>query len=681
MTKNTLIYLCDLTHVSQGYAIELTPYPIGCLKTWLLNYSRNAARLQIEIFKHPQYFIDAFLEHKPAIVGFSNYMWNLDISYTIAREIKSQFPETFIIFGGPNFPTEAERQQQWLRHYSAVDLYIVGDGEEPFTEIVDLFIESGKEKAFRQNIDGCQTLIDGKLSQPELVNPRVKDLNLIPSPYLTGVLDNFLEDSSLTPLMESNRGCPFTCTYCADGTKDRTKVYRKSVGRFEEELMYIAQRFKGSTLTLADLNFGMYPQDLDVSKAIARVKSKYNYPTHLATSTGKNQKARVLECAELLEGSLRLSASVQSLDPDVLINVKRDNISADQLIELTQEGNKLDANTYSEVILGLPGDTRQKHMASTLRLADMGMKFIPLYTLMILDGSELSTNASRSQWRMNTKFRVVPRCFGTYDFQGKKLMSAEIEEVCVESQSLSLTDYFDCRSFALTMGIFFQDRMFYELYQFARHFSIAPSDIIPILHDARHDLSDGIRSLYSSFDQATKNELWDSRESLELFTKSSPEVIDKYANGKLGNNLLYRHRAIALLDLTDEIHEAVYKVVSKCFQDKDPTSYDEFSGYLTELKEYSLCRTRSIFDSEQVYQRTFRYDFISLWESDFAGLPKESALSERTYFDITAKKKALLDDQLDLYGKDYNGFAKLLSRVPSSRLYRNPRRECGRNAV
>ena len=84
-------------------------------------------------------------------------------------------------------------------------------------------------------------------------------------------MDNFLEDSRLAPLLESNRGCPFTCTFCVDGTDSRSKIYHKSVSRFEQELEYVATRYKGKMLTIADLNFGMYARDIEISIGIARI--------------------------------------------------------------------------------------------------------------------------------------------------------------------------------------------------------------------------------------------------------------------------------------------------------------------------------------------------------------------------------------------------------------------------
>ncbi|MFP6570908.1 MAG: hypothetical protein VB815_10455, partial [Dehalococcoidia bacterium] len=116
-----LVFLCDLTHTSQGYAAELTPYPVACIKAWIHEYSRHRDTLNVELFKDPQRFIDAFIEQQPALIGFSNYMWNLDLSYSIATEIKRDYPETVILFGGPNYPLEDHNREEWLMAHPNVD--------------------------------------------------------------------------------------------------------------------------------------------------------------------------------------------------------------------------------------------------------------------------------------------------------------------------------------------------------------------------------------------------------------------------------------------------------------------------------------------------------------------------------------------------------------------------------
>jgi len=670
MNQN-LIHLCDLTHTSQGYAAELTPYPIACIKAWLVEYSRHRKSLEVELFKHPQRFIDAFIDQQPAVVGFSNYMWNLDLSYSIATEIKRDYPETVILFGGPNYPLEDHKRKSWLEQHPAIDVYILGEGEESFTGFVDAWIESGDiEHSVRSGGSGCHAVIDGQFIKSDDVSPRVSDLDRVPSPYLEGYLDEFLKEVPLTPLLETNRGCPFTCTFCVDGISDRTKVYRKSIERFEQELEYVAQRYEGKVLTLADLNFGMYRQDMDASRAIAKVKNEYDYPYHLQVSTGKNQKARVLNCAEILEGSLRLAASVQTLDPDVLKNIKRQNISVDNLIEVTKQANALNANSYSEVILGLPGDTKGKHFSTVFQLADAGLKFIPLYTLMLLEGTVLATDEERGRWEIGTEFRVVPRCFGVYEFNGRQILSAEFEEVCVFTNTLPHEDYLECRSLALTMGLFYQDRILFELYGFLGTLGINPSSLLAVLHERRMSLSPALTDLFRSFDEATASELWEDLAELESFTKADPETIQRYVDGELGNNVLFRHRAVALLDLVDDIHNVAFDIAKELVARTDPKSFDKHSAYMDELRMFSANRKRNLFKVGAETSDKFAYDFRSLLAADFEVAPVQLDEPIQIRFFQGAEQLEMVNDQIAVQGEDLNGIAKVVSRIPVAKLQR-----------
>jgi hypothetical protein len=134
-----------------------------------------------------------------------------------------------------------------------------------------------------------------------------------------GYLEQFLIDPRLNPLGESNRGCPFQCTFCADGISAQDKIYKTDPKRFEAELTYIAERYKGKYLLIADDNFGMYPEDVEISKIIARCKEKYDFPHHLQVCAGKNNQTRIIECSDILEGTLRLGASIQSMDDELLV--------------------------------------------------------------------------------------------------------------------------------------------------------------------------------------------------------------------------------------------------------------------------------------------------------------------------------------------------------------------------
>ena len=145
---------------------------------------------------------------------------------------------------------------------------------------------------------------------------RIKDINNIPSPYLTGVLDEFF-DHPLVPLLETTRGCPFSCTFCADGLPEKSKIIRRNPERTKEELLYIAKRVKNNNeLMISDLNFGMYKQDLETAKMVAEIQKKYNYPTIIDTPAGKNMPERTIQVASTMKGWL-MGGAIQSTDSDV----------------------------------------------------------------------------------------------------------------------------------------------------------------------------------------------------------------------------------------------------------------------------------------------------------------------------------------------------------------------------
>ena len=672
MQKKDSILICDLTHTgSKSYSPNLIPYPIGCIKSYCLEYSKFASEFEIDIFKDPQEFIDAAIKKKSSIIGFGNYVWNLELSTDIAKEIKSMNPETLIVFGGPNFPLEDTKRIEWLKERPFIDIYVTGDGEETFTKIVDSWYKCKNiEQVKKEKIPGCYSLVNNELNKTQEFSSRIEDLDIIPSPYLKGYLDRFLKNPRLSPLIESNRGCPFTCTFCVDGNTSRTKVFQKSVSRFEQEMEYIATHYEGKMLTIADLNFGMFSRDIDISTSIAKMKEKYDYPYYIQVSAGKNNKPRILECAKILDGSMSLAASVQSLDKEVLEKVKRNNISEQQLLEMTKAGNELSANTYSEVILALPGDSKEKHFNTVLKLADSEINIISMYQCMILEGSELGSNFSKKSWNMQTKYRVLPRCFGIYNFGDKQILSAEIEEICVSTETLPIEDYYESRSFALTIGLFYQDRILLELYQYLRNFDIRPSELLQILHKNRMSYSKGIRELYQSFDYDTKHELWDNKEDVRQIVKKEKEVLEKYARGELGVNVLFKHRAIVALELIKDIHDAAFSTALDILKERAPEEFQKSKEFLEELKTFSYLRKTNVFDYDQKFTHLFSYDFEKLINLNFSEYPIKLKNSINVQFFADEKQKIMIKEKIEENGSDVNGIGKILSKMLGNMLQR-----------
>ena len=147
---------------------------------------------------------------------------------------------------------------------------------------------------------------------------------------MSGIQDEFF-DGRLAPMLETNRGCPFQCTFCVQGVNWYTKVHYFSIDRIKEELTYIARRILERSpsmrmLRIADSNYGMFERDTEISGHIGTLQREYGWPNFIDVTTGKNRPERVIQSVEAASGATVVYMAVQSLDEDVLRNIKRQNI-------------------------------------------------------------------------------------------------------------------------------------------------------------------------------------------------------------------------------------------------------------------------------------------------------------------------------------------------------------------
>ncbi len=671
------IFLCHLAHTSQVVSSEFVPYAIGCIKS---HYLANAAHpADVRLFVYPEKFATAYHDQRPSLVGFSNFMWNLDLGYSMAEAVKRTSPETLIVFGGPNFPLETPRQEAWMRRHPAVDVYIAGEGEEPFLEVAELWRQCHSvDEVRRAEIYGTFALVDGRFRKtinlrPDGLDdaPRITDLNATPSPYLNGYLDEFLDDPVLVPIMECNRGCPFSCTFCADGIGARTKINKAALSRLTEEIHYIARRYRGASLMLADANFGMYPDDVEFSKVLAEAMRQYGYPKNIVASTGKNRKERILECAEILGGALRINAAVQSLDKQVLVNIKRNNISYDTLVSMSQRASGTESNTFSEVILALPMDSKAKHFDTVCKLVDTGLNQIRIFTLMVIDGAELGTDKERNTWNLKTRFRVIPRSFGAYRFGNETLKSVEIEEVCVENDTLSFNDYVECRRFAFTVALFYNDRSFIEIAGLLRHAGWSVSEWLVFVNDNLPADCTRLHGVYSDFVAETITELWESAEMLENHIKKDEGALESYIRGEAGNTVLLTNQARAYQECVEELNQAAFTCLRQFIARKGAGRVHIDEHFLHQLERYSLAKKKDLLDVDSVTEEQLDYDFDALESSDFAGIPTERAPALYRFAYLPWQKE-LLRDQMQRFGTTPQGWCKILSRTPIKKMHRRP---------
>ena len=348
-----------LAQFNVDFSSEYLPYSVALLQAYAEQFQE--IRQEYEFLSPALYKRDPDIDAvaralaEADVAAFSVYVWNTEYSLAVAKKIKALNPGATIVFGGPNVPDKAEG---FLRENPVVDFTVYAEGELAFKEFL-----LGHA---RRDYSGCPSLrwIDKRTgefrSSPRAA--RISDPAEIPSPYLGGVFDRLMAanpSQTWNVIWETNRGCPFSCTYCDWGSAVEAKVNRFPMDRLFKELDWF-QKNKIEYLMCADANFGMLERDVEIAQKLADLKSAAGYPAVLAATFTKNATersytiAKTLMKADLIRG---YTVSTQSVDAATLVNVRRDNISQETFMTLQARFNRDRLPTYTDLIVGLPGET------------------------------------------------------------------------------------------------------------------------------------------------------------------------------------------------------------------------------------------------------------------------------------------------------------------------------------
>jgi len=546
------VYLADLRYNYSGVlASDCMPLGVAYLKAVM---DRDLPEVRSRLFAYPDRLLEALRSEPPDVLMLSNYVWNEHLSHHFSSLAKQIRPDMLVLIGGPNIPQEPARQIAYLSDLPQVDLYVLGEGDFLATEVVRHFLDAGKS---------IKKMGAGKIPSSIYRDPdgivvrqpmwdRHKEIDEIPSAWLTGIQDEFF-DGKLAPMIETNRGCPFTCTFCVQGTGWYTKVHNFSKERQREEIMYIARRIKQYSpgmgmLRIADSNYGMFDRDTEISGFIGEAQKKYNWPTFIDATTGKNRPERIIKSLEQVSGALVLYQAVQSLDETVLKNVKRQTIKLEAYEQLQVHMRGRGLRSSSDLILGLPGENLQTHLAAIDKLLDAGIDQMHNFQALMLKGSEMEAQHSRDTFQFKTAFRVLPKMFGIYG--GEKVF--DVDEVVVATSTLSFEDYITARKHHLMSSIFWNDSWFKLAVRYAAHFGVKPSEWLRGMLPAMEKDTGDLRKLLDDFVHETECELFPSREACVEFY-SRPENFERLERGEIGDNLMYKYRAIASFYLWPQV--------------------------------------------------------------------------------------------------------------------------------
>jgi len=669
------IFLGDLTYTTLSLATDAFPLNIGFIAAYAEKIFGK--EIDLRLFKYVDDLEQAIHDNPPDILGLSNYPWNFSLGLEFFRMTRVVSPQTLCVMGGPNIPLEDESRTQFIKCNPLIDFYAYLEGEEAFAALVARAMEIGldREKMKSTPIDGfIHRISDTEVMKGTMLSRR-RNLDEIPSPYLTGYMDKFF-DGKLSPMMETNRGCPFSCTFCHEGNQLISKVNHFSIERVKAELDYIAAAVQRapiliSNLTFADPNFAMYERDYEIVEHIEKIQQRQNWPRSIFASTGKNKKERIAKALRKLNGSMSMWMSVQSMDSVVLQQIQRDNISTSQMMALASVYQELGLPTFSELILGLPGDSYERHVKSISDVVEAGIDVIEAYSCMLLNGTELNTARSRATYDIGSHFRILPRDFAKL---GNGRIAVEIEEVVSSTSTMSFEDYQEARKLHLMIAVIYNGGGFSALLRLLRQKKVSVVGLFQRLVREIKSAPASVQAIFNSFVRLTKEELWESEEALRAYVYADNNY-EKLLKGEIGINLIQTHAAMSLAVMDDWV-QYVFQTANIMLGDEIHDDVER-SAMFADIQAFCAGRVHNIWGSDRNEDSPcvlLRYDIANWMRS-----PLSTPLSEYRFsspvmyeFGFSEAKKEEMAAQVQRYGTTATGIGRIIAQMGRDRIWREP---------
>ncbi|MDD4869482.1 MAG: cobalamin-dependent protein [Kiritimatiellae bacterium] len=438
-------------------AQEYLPLSIGLLHAYFQKYSTKKDRFRFLPYVFRREALEECMQklEEADIVGFSVYMWNLQISKEIARTLKARRPETLIIFGGPQVPNQAET---FLRQHPYIDILCHGEGEDVFMQILN--------QASCRDWTGIQSVSYLKAEGTFECNQRVMriaDLAQVPSPYLEGFFDTLMEsesDNHWLALWETNRGCPFSCTFCEWGMKSYNKVNTFEMARLRAEMEWFAHK-RIEFVFCCDANFGLLERDVKIADFVVKTKRSLGFPHAFSVQSSKNATEKVYRIQKILSEnglSKGVLLAVQSVNPPTLEKIERANISMADFDELQRRFRKDGIQTFTDMIIGLPDETYDSFATGISQVIERGQhNRIQFINLSILGNSAMGDPEYRRKYKMRTVESPLINVHGSLGKFADKIQ--ETQNLVVETSSMSSDQWIRSRVLAWVTALIYFDKL------------------------------------------------------------------------------------------------------------------------------------------------------------------------------------------------------------------------------
>ncbi len=325
--------------------------------------------------------LDNIVSHRPDLIAFSTYIWNITTIKRLLPILKNLLPDARILLGGPEVSYHPETVMMEL---PAVDYIICGEGELSFAAFLDCMAENISPHAvpalcYRQ---------DGMVVK----NPPDEVLPEPPGPY-TDAYFRMLQGR--IAYLETSRGCPFSCAFCLSGDSCGVRFF--SLERAKQELCLLA----GSgtqTVKLVDRTFNCnrnraYELFRFLIERANGFPEGIRFHFEVAADLFDEETIGLLSSAP--PGLFQFEAGIQSFNPATLAAVSRKTDTNKLFQNLQSLISMQNIHIHIDLIAGLPYETLESFIASFNTAYSLSPHVLQLGFLKLLHGSQLRAEADR----------------------------------------------------------------------------------------------------------------------------------------------------------------------------------------------------------------------------------------------------------------------------------------------
>ncbi len=346
------------------------------------------------------YILDGVLSEGADIIGFSCYLWNIEMIKKLVRMIKQVSPSTLIFLGGPEVSYNTE---DWMAESPGIDYIIAGEGE---IATIDLL----KKLSNQDSINACYNLTyrntEGNITKN--VQGPAMDLADVPFVYEKGLPG--LNHKIL--YYETSRGCPYACQYCLSSIEKGVRfrplnmVYKELQFFLDEkvtQIKFVDRTFNANKRhTLAIWHY-LHENDNGVT----------NFHFEITADLLDDETINFLRHVRV--GLFQFEVGVQSTNEATIVDIDR-KTDFDKLkdrVLRVMEGQNI--HMHLDLIAGLPKEDYKSFAKSFNDVMAMKPEQLQLGFLKVLKGSQIHV--------LQKQYGIVYRDFAPYEVLSTKEMS------------------------------------------------------------------------------------------------------------------------------------------------------------------------------------------------------------------------------------------------------------------